>query len=225
MKAKHWWLSLMIVIGWVFLLPITGMADGSYTIDKYVANVNVLENGDADFTQRITYNFDGHFNGVFVKQDLKGLKGVDTPQVTVKNQGGSEQTLSEQANGRDNSFQRTQNSNDLQLKVFHKISDKSATFTYRYRLHGVVTNYADTARLNWKVIGQGWDVALNNVHITIKLPAQPVNDLQAWVHGPLNGKTTVKKAAGRVNITVPSIPANQFVETGTVIPDLSDSHK
>ncbi len=218
MKAKHWWLSLMIVIGWVFLLPITGMADGSYTIDKYVANVNVLENGDADFTQRITYNFDGHFNGVFVKQDLKGLKGVDTPQVTVKNQGGSEQTLSEQANGRDNSFQRTQNSNDLQLKVFHKISDKSATFTYRYRLHGVVTNYADTARLNWKVIGQGWDVALNNVHITIKLPAQPVNDLQAWVHGPLNGKTTVKKAAGRVNITVPSIPANQFVETDLLFP-------
>ena len=67
---------------------------------------------------------------------------------------------------------------------------------YHYVLSGLITNYQDTAELNWKILGAGWDVRLHNVKVTLQLP-KPVADLQAWTHGPLTGYTDVERAQGK----------------------------
>ena len=77
----------------------------------------------------------------------------------------------------------------------------------------MITSYQDTAELNWKIIGTGWAEALHDVSITIQLPAKNVDSLKAFTHGPLNGKTSVKKRQGQVKMTVDRVPANQFVES------------
>ncbi|MFD1417911.1 DUF2207 domain-containing protein [Companilactobacillus keshanensis] len=215
-------ITAILVMMLFFLLGLiqteTGVkADGNYDINKYLVNVKVHKDGNAEVTQKITYKFDGDFHGVYFNQDLKGIKGVKDPSVSIKDKEGTN-SLSESNSEMDNTFNVNKNSDKMKIKVYHNISDSSATFIYRYKLFGVITNYKDTAALNWKVIGSGWDEPLNNVKISIQLPEQNISQLQAWSHGPLNGYTDVDKQSGTVTLSVDYVNANQFVESHIIFP-------
>lgn len=216
-KQTQWWLVIVTTIIFTLSLGIVGHADG-YDITKYDVHVNVLKNGDADLTQHVTYDFDGDFHGVTYKQTLGGISGVDNPTVSVKGENGREVNLPVSNGEQNNTVKVTKTQDNLSLKVFHKISEQKATFTYRYRLHGVVTNYADTARLNWKIVGDGWSVPLNNVRVVIQLPQTGISKLQAWSHGPADGHTTVDKKNGRITLTVAQNPEESFIESDLLFP-------
>lgn len=86
-------------------------------------------------------------------------------------QNGKTIELEEGNSGADNTYGIVENNaQNFKLKLYHKISDDKAVFTYGYTLKQMVTCYNDTAELNWKVIGTGWDHSLHNVKITINLP-------------------------------------------------------
>lgn len=134
-------------------------------------------------------------------------------------QNGKTIELEEGNSGADNTYGIVENNaQNFKLKLYHKISDDKAVFTYGYTLKQMVTCYNDTAELNWKVIGTGWDHSLHNVKITINLPKKNVDKLQAWTHGPLDGQTKVDKKAGRVIMTLDRNPSNTFVETHMIFP-------
>lgn len=167
----------------------------------------------------MTYQFDDDYHGVFNVQDLKGIQGAQLEGVTTQLNGGTTVTAAPSETGANNTYQLTQNADRMRVKLYRQVQeDDKLRVVYRYRLKGVVTNYADTAELNWKVIGSGWDVPLNNVKIVIQLPAKNVSALQAWTHGPLSGQTKVERAAGRVTMTLGHNPANQFVESHLLFP-------
>lgn len=190
----------------------------SYSIDRYRINVNVEKNGDANVTQRIKYRFDGLYHGVFLKQDYAGTGGIaGKPSVTILSDG--DKTVASQHNsGAPDTFETSTSGKVYQIKVYHVASDENVTYIYKYRLKHVVVNYADTAELNWKIIGSGWEVPLNHVQITVQLPGKNVKQLQAWTHGPLSGHTKVNKAEGKVTMTVAKVPAKTFVESHLVFP-------
>lgn len=214
--------SSAILVFFIFIFgflqfQIEAKADDSYDINKYLVNINILKDGNAEVTQKITYDFDGEFHGVYYNQDLKGIKGINDPKIMIKDDQGST-SLVKSNSELDNTFSVDKTSDKMNIKIYHKITDQSATFIYHYKLFGVITNYKDTAALNWKIIGSGWDEPLNNVKISIKLPEKHVNQLQAWSHGPLNGYTDVNKSKGSVTMTVDNVSANQFVESHMIFP-------
>lgn len=212
----------VLTVLFIFLLGLiqfqtTVQVDGNYDINKYFVNVNILKDGNAEITQKITYKFDGSFHGVYYNQDLKGIKGVETPKVEIKDNLGTT-PLSKSNSALDNTFSVKKSADKMQIKIYHNISDQSATYIYHYKLLGVVTNYNDTAALNWKIIGTGWDEPLNNVKILIHLPKKNIKNLKAWSHGPLNGYTDVDKNKGLVTMTIDNVNANQFVESHIIFP-------
>ncbi|WP_300561752.1 DUF2207 domain-containing protein [Companilactobacillus sp.] len=192
-------------------------ADDSYEITNYQMDVNVLKNGDANVTQKITYDFDGDFHGVYYNMDTNGIKGMSNLNVSVTQDGDNTPVLpaNDESN---NSYTLTNDGKIKKIKVYHAVYDTHATFIYRYKLHGVVTNYQDTAELNWKVIGSGWDQEINHANIQIKLPEDNIKQLRAWAHGPLDGYNKVDHENGRVTMTVDNLPENQFVETHMIFP-------
>lgn len=223
MKKQLTWLMGVIALMFIILIPIQGLADGDFDIKQYQVNVDVLKNGDADLTQKITYEFNGDFHGVYYNQDLKGIGRADQIAAAVE-QNGHLTKLPISQSGQNDTVKTTQTNDWLKLKVYHQISDAEATFIYHYRLHNVITSYQDTAELNWKIIGTGWDEPLHNVSIVIQLPGKNVDSLKAFTHGPLNGKTVVLKKQGRVRMTVDRVSAHQFVEShllfdNAVVPD------
>lgn len=216
MRQRLKWLLVLIggllIFGWS-----AAVQARSYDITDYDMAIDVAKDGSAAVTQKVRYDFDGDFNGVYYNQDTAGIDGMTALSVAAQSSSGVK-ALTASNTEAPGTYTTTDSDNRRQIKVFYPVSDDTVTFLYRYRLNGVVTNYRDTAELNWKVIGTGWDVPLNNVKVTIKLPQKNVRQLQAWTHGPLSGNTKVERKAGRVVITLDKNPANTFVESHMLFP-------
>lgn len=220
MKRRLWWLiiaSVFLAIVTLNWRPLSALAD--YKISDYDVHVDVQKDGSAQVSQGMTYLFDDDYHGVFNKQDLQGIQGTQFQGVATRLNGGMTETASAANNDANNTYQLTQTKKQFQVKLYHRVqAGDKLRVTYRYRLLGVVTNYRDTAELNWKIIGTGWDEPLKNVRLTIQLPVKSVTDLQAWTHGPQTGRTTVDKENGRVTMTLARNPENSFVESHLLFP-------
>jgi len=216
---KKIWGVLLAILGIVLMLNVTSTnvsASSKYQIQKYNIEANVKKNGDVELTQRLNYQFDGDFHGVFYNQSLKGLKGVTQPKVFVDT--GFQKIPVRQSNsGAENTFKLTKTKKNLGLKIYHETETGKLTYIYQYTLKGLVTNYNDTAVLNWRVL-YGWDNLLKNIKVTVNLPEKNVSQLQVWSHGPLDGHNQVERSKGRVVITVPELLEDQMFETRMLFP-------
>lgn len=213
-------LILGLIIGGLGLImgqPVRANAD--YTISPYQMNVQIQRDGNANVTQTMTYHFDDDYHGVFNVQDIRGIQGGRLTNVKYQVNRGLIMPGTKSADGMDGDYEVSQNQQRIKVKLYQEINaGDQLKVTYRFHLRGVVTNYRDTAELNWKVIGTGWDEPLNHVRVTIQLPQKSVNQLQAWTHGPLSGRTQVDRQRGRVTMTVDRNLANSFIESHLLFP-------
>lgn len=197
----------------------TDVKADKFTVKNYDVTVNIKKDGNADLTQKIVYDFQGDYHGVYYNQDLKGIKGASDPVVTYNNGAGAKTLVNNDSN-QNNTVKVTRTDNSMDMKVYHAVDSEMVTYTYKYQLYGVITNYLDTAELNWKIIGNGWDNDLNNIKLTLNFPEKNITQLQAWTHGPLAGHTEVNKQKGQVVMTLDELPANQSVESHVIFPTI-----
>jgi Predicted membrane protein len=188
-----------------------------FTVKKYDVVVDIKKDGNADLTQNITYDFQGDYHGVYYDQDLRGIKGASDPVVSY-NDGSGIKTLANNDSGQNDTVKVTRTDKSMDMKVYHAVDSEMVTYTYKYQLYGVITNYLDTAELNWKIIGNGWDNDLNDIKLTLNFPQKNISQLQAWTHGPLSGHTEVDKKNGRVVMTLDELSANKSVESHVIFP-------
>lgn len=63
---KKLWGVIWIVFGLIFFSQTTTVnAARSFKIEHYHITANIQKNGDIDVTQRLNYQFDGDFQGVY----------------------------------------------------------------------------------------------------------------------------------------------------------------
>lgn len=211
-------LGVFFLILLIFQTPTIVKAADKAQVQNYQVEAQIQKNGDIELTQRVNYQFNTDLHGVYYNQDLTGIKGATQPKVSV-DEGYRKLNLKQSQSGENNTFKVTKTKKKLSLKVYHNIdADDNQTFIYKYRLLGAITNYRDTAEMNWQIIGNGWDNDLNNVKLTISLPQKKVPQLKAWTHGPMQGHTKVDRKNGRVILTVRRVPANTAVESHLIFP-------
>ncbi|MCP0887424.1 DUF2207 domain-containing protein [Ligilactobacillus sp. WILCCON 0076] len=207
--------SLLLIIAMVLCYLFIGETSAhavSYDITNYSVNINVHSDGSANIVQAITYDFDGTAHGVFYTQALRNNQQTLTdPKVYLNSKNSLVEAVPSTSQAK-NTYTLNKKNNDYTFKVYHPVNSSTLTVTYSYKLSQVVKNYADTADLNWKIIGSNWDTALHNVHIAIQLPEKNVSSLQAWSHGSLNGTTKVNRKSGQVILKLKRNPANTYVE-------------
>lgn len=211
-QRLFWSISLLFGLLTMSTLSVNAQAK-SFHIRQYHVQINLQKNGDALVQQQITYHFNGNFNGVYYNQDTAGIGRLSQAKVTVGNQ-----QFRQSTSAAPRTYSLIHQRNNTRFKVYYPAHNQTVTFNYQYRLSGVVTNYRDTAEMNWKIIGSAWDVALKNVRITVQLPSQHISTLQAWTHGPLSGQTTVSKTRGQVTMKVATVPENTAVESHLLFP-------
>lgn len=201
-----------------FSTATTVKADGNFKVEKYHATADIQKNGDIDLTQRINYQFNGNFHGVYYNQNINAAQSVTDPQVFIDN-GRKTTQLKPSTSGENDTFKVTKSKNNMDIKVYHAAQKENVTFIYKYRLNQVVTNYSDTAELNWKMIGSGWENSLHNVVLTVNLPAKNVSKLQAWAHSTnRDGYTHVYRKKGQVKMTLGYLAPYGHVETHMLFP-------
>lgn len=215
---KHWF-GIILGLCWGLLLIFSSnaQANSSYEITAYQVQADIQSDGSAILTQRIHYDFDDAAHGVYYQQALGKQQQIKDISVAIE-QNGKLSQVTPATDGAQDTYQQTNTGQNVKLKVFHAVDSQAVTFIYRYRITNVITNWQDTAEMNWKIIGSGWDVPLNNIKITIQLPQSPVKQLQAWTHASTNGYTQVQRQQGRVIITAKKNPENSFIESHLLFP-------
>lgn len=188
-------------------------ADVNYDVKDYTVNVNVQKNGSLIIKRHIRYDFPDEAHGVYYRQNFESNQQISQTQVWIN---GQEAQQNDSAGN--NTYKLTRDDKEYLFKVYHNVDNQEVNFTYQYVLNNAVINWKDTAELNFKVIGDGWETELNNIKVTIKLPGQDISDLQAWSHGPLTGTTKVDKKSGQVTLSLAELPAKNFVESHILFP-------
>ncbi len=188
-----------------------------YSINRYDVNVDIQSNGDAVVRERITYQFSGKFNGVLRDIDTDRTDGIEGIRVFVEEGDQSRAFHQAKKKGR-NAYEMTRKDGLVKLKVYETSKDEGKTFRYEYRMRNVAEKYQDIGVFNRKVIDWNWDVPLNNIDITIRIPeGASKEDLKVFAHGPLTGESRIADERTFV-FHVQEVSPGSFVETLAVFP-------
>lgn len=200
-------------------------ADVDYEINQVKVDAQVEKDESLLIKRKIKYDFDDSAHGVFYKQNLASGQKLKDSRVEVQD-GKGRKILVKPGHGQNNSYQLTKDGNSYRFKVFHHISffDKF-TVTYVYRITNAVTNWADTAELNFKIIGDGWETDLDHVRINLNVGnGKKIADLKAWAHGPLDGRISLNRSRGIIKMTADHVPGDEGVEVHTIFPTKVTAH-
>ncbi len=208
----------------VFSYGLTVNADSRYyTIEGYNVNVSVQPDGSANIEERLTYRFNGSFNGVFRDIDFSDTDGIQGVKVYVDDNGterelsvNSESSLD--AEGQSGTYNIVTEGDLKRFKVYEKSSDQSKTFIYRYTFLNVCTRYNDIAEFNRKIIDANHDVAYSSIIINIQLPeGASASDIRVYAHGPLTGNSKIIDGRN-VQFTLDYLPPGKWMETLVLFP-------
>lgn len=225
MKKKVLALIMLItVVVTVFTAGQPVFADDKYYyISGYNINVDVLPDGSANIEERLTYNFNGDFNGILRDIDYSSTGGIENLQVFVERNGNEEEftvnsTRDLDAGGSVGTFNQVENGRLSQLKIYEKSSNMMKTFIIKYTFRDVCTKYKDIAEFNRKIVDSGWAVPISNVVINIRLPeGAQQSEIKVFAHGPLTGESRILDNRN-VQFTLDSLSPGNWVETLVVFP-------
>ncbi|MCB2359198.1 DUF2207 domain-containing protein [Clostridium estertheticum] len=203
--------------------PVSAQGSKSFYVSGYNINIIINKDGSADYEERLTYNFDGEFNGVLRDVDFSGTKGLKNKKVYVIENTklqelklNSENSLDEK--GDSGTYNFVEDGDLGHFKIFEASQDEEITFVIKYKLVDAVTKYKDIAEFNRKVVDTKWEVALDKINIKITLPSGATKEqLKVFAHGPLTGKSSILDSRN-VEFQVPTVSPGNFVETLVLFP-------
>lgn len=179
MKKKY--LGLLALLSLLSVFAIWGQsvrADVDYDIDNVRAIARVNKDGSLTMHRTIKYSFDSDARGVYYKQNLAVKQKLSNIQVKVDGQ-----NIKAATTGKNNTYKLQKQGNSYNFKVYHRIKENDKVkVEYSYLIHRAITNYLDTAELNFKIVGNGWDTDLDHVRAEVIFPGA-VKGLKAWAHG------------------------------------------
>lgn len=212
-----------LIIGMIMLVTLTiiftkpASADVDYDITNVDVTAHVNTNGSLLMERRITYKFDDDAHGVFYQQNLTNNQELKNQQVRIIS-GKNSQPVVQSDSHANNTYELSHGDHGYRFKVWHNVTDGDKfTVIYTYEITNAIINWKDTAELNFKIIGNGWDTDLDNVRVGIFFPG-PVKDLKAWAHGDLSGQITVNPEKGNIIMTAANVSGNEGIEVHSLFP-------
>lgn len=192
------------------------LADKRYTIDAVRIRAVVDSSGGVWISESRTYTYKGRFSFATYELALRGIPDISNIEVSEGGRGFSEIAPGDDA--RPGSFCVERKNDALHVRWNYEAKDETRTFELRFYLKGVAVAHADVAEFYYKFIGTGWDRQTGDVEVMVQLTAPvPINDVKAWVHGPLHGICAVL-AAGLVRFEVAPLPKRTFWEGRVIFP-------
>lgn len=153
----------------------------TFNISDFTINSEVLENGDMEVEEKITYTTTVHKNGVIrdikIKNPDNKLNSADEIKLESVSVNGLTYNKTDIAtNGDSGVYENTINKDGISLKVYSPMVSGNYVVVYKYLLKNVAVKYNDTAELFWNFIGDGWDTEIKNLKINITLPTNSVDE-------------------------------------------------
>jgi uncharacterized membrane protein YgcG len=227
--------GLVVALG--VLLPACG-PDKSYSFPKVVIDATVNQDGSLSIVEERTFDFHGEYHFAFFTVEHQTFD--DVVEFTVSEDGvpfdpGLPQGTTGALLIEDNVLEGP---GGFKYKAtwWYDAKDEQRTFTFSYRVLCAAEVFADTGRLLWKFIGEGWTEETDSAVITVHLPGKAtreverptfpcypgstldeqapipttplsVDEVRAWGHGPLNGVVALPWVEGHITFPREVVPA------------------
>lgn len=212
----------------LLLLPAAAHADG-YSMTQTYIGATVEADGSLTVVEGRQFDFDDDINGVYWDintgtNQQGGTAGVEV--LSVEEDDAAFSRVDYANKGDSGVYTVEQSDGSVRIKVFspHE-SDDSAIYYVSYTMTGAVMNWADTAELYWKFVGDGWSANSDDVEMevyfadgAIGTPASKGDNFRAWGHGPLTGDVSIDADEPMVTYTIPCVHEGEFAEARIAFP-------
>lgn len=173
------------------LLCITVFASDGLKIVNWDIDANVLQNGDLEIKEDISFKFSKKYNGVYREINFKDTSKVSDIKV-FENKDGIEyefKNVTEGKNGEKEIFQISDKKNAKSIKIFSPAREGVKTFTLKYKVLNESVKYNDIGELFYQFIGKSNETHIEKLNINITF-CKPIKkqDFNIFAHGPLNGE-------------------------------------
>ncbi len=217
-------ITFILMISVTALRPVHADDDDGpeYTISKLNINCQIEKNGAVRLTRTVTYNFDDDADGLTYQQELpKTDSPYHVEKVEIADNNAKLKPIQQNNSGNNNTYTVTQGdkSDTFLIKTYHSVDcDNNVTIRYVFTMNDAVTNYADAARLNYKVIGNDTDVTQKNVHIKFNFGQKNLTPFKTWIHCDAFHTPNVSAKDGTLCLAIKKLPANKYVEADILFP-------
>lgn len=212
----------------LLLLPVAAHADG-YSMTQTYIGATVEADGSLTVVEGRQFDFDDDINGVFWEinagtNQQGGTAGVDV--LSVEEDDAAFNKVDSANKGDSGVYTVEQTGDGVRIKVFspHESGD-SAIYYVSYTMTGAVMNWADTAELYWKFVGDGWSADSDDVEMEVNFAnaaagtaAVKGDNFRAWGHGPLTGDVSLDADEPMVTYTIPCVHQGEFAEARIAFP-------
>ena len=212
----------------LLLLPAVARADG-YSMTQTYIGATVEADGSLTVVEGRQFDFDDDINGVYWdintgSNQQGGTAGVDV--LSVEEDDAAFSRVDYANKGDSGVYTVEQSDGGVKIKVFspHESGD-SAIYYVSYTMTGAVMNWADTAELYWKFVGDGWSADSDDVEMEVRFAnaaagtaAVKGDNFRAWGHGPLTGDVSLDVDEPMVTYTIPCVHEGEFAEARIAFP-------
>ena len=213
-------LTLLVLVA-LLATAALGLAAGpaaakDFAIRNVTIEAQVRPNGDLRVRESRTLEFDGDFSYVYWDLDATGSDGIEV--LGASGPGGPYSYTDDWAARPPDTYHWSTTGDRVNVQLFFRLSDTTATFTVEYVARGAADRWNDTAELYWKFIGDETAKPCDDVRVTVTLPEGVTQDqVRAWAHGPLWGEVRITPRA-QVVMTVSPLPEYTYVEGRILFP-------
>lgn len=196
----------ILAVAIIVLLGSNTVQAESYKIEDMDIQATVMEDGSVQVKQEITYDFKGHYNGVFVnipyyledserkevvtngllEDSFNNASNVRVLGVSlIENQAETKFKQAQQArNGNAEVFTNTKQAGGIQqIKAYMPSTNEARRFKVEYVLENLCVRHSDVGELYYNFIGGAWEVGIQKLNIDIYLPNNQT-PIEVWGHGP-----------------------------------------
>lgn len=174
-----------------------------YSLPSYVGHLSIHDDGNATFTQEVTYDFDSDYKGQYVTLGKNGGYSImDDPKVSAT-VNGKEKT--------DIQVEETNLSDGIKLKVYNSGSDgDKVVLKVTWQIQHLLNLYSDIAVLNWFPISD-WDKGFGQVDFTVD--GLDASQGELYAHSGYFGKDPqVKRTSSGYQVHVDNFPSSGKLE-------------
>lgn len=196
----------------IILLLCTGYAfaeDRSYSIPSLDMDLFLQNDGSIHVKETIHYSFSGTYNGVYRDLPLKNGQILQNVKVSTQGAYSSQEIIDQGTNQRIKIYLYSDAAKTT------SISSKDVDVTLEYDLLHVLRFYNDIAELQYKMVGEGWEVPIGQLNAKIHVPSS--DGVKYWLNPPYYAKNSSWQG-NTLEVTSGNIPSGDYFEVRMVLP-------
>ena len=209
---------LALIIGLAIIFPASAEAR-SYQYDLIKADYTVNRDSTVQVVERQIFRYEGLYNKGWRSISRK-LTDAITDISVLDGETGEELTRSSRDLDKTDSnswgkYYVENNPESTDISWYYNLEDTTHEWIIKYKLHGAVSFLKDKDELYWNVIGDGYDVPISAVNISVRIPeGASKTDLSSATYIIEEDGFSVSGGAindGTFEFSAANVPPNRFV--------------